>query len=222
MAIPYRILEEQRFEQGWVLSQGRYQLLLFHQVEKEARSTSIKKRFFVHSCQIRPISLQPGIIEAGYWFATIGDPVLGEWFLCGGGHWFFPGDVIVVNRDLAEALMWVIPSGLKVYLALGSTDMRKSVNGLSLLVSEILDHDPLSGHLFVFCNRRKTILKILYWDRNGFCLWYKRLEKQRFFWLRGSGADVITLTGRELNWLLDGYDLSKLKPHRKLKYTTVL
>jgi len=58
--------------------------------------------------------------------------------------------------------MWIFPSGMKVYLALGQTDMRKSVNGLSIIVSEYLEQDPFSGHLFVFCNRRKNILKILY------------------------------------------------------------
>jgi len=68
--------------------------------------------------------------------------------------------------------MWVFPSGMKVYLALGETDMRKSVNGLSIIVSECMEQDPFSGHLFVFCNRRRNILKILYWDSNGFALWY--------------------------------------------------
>jgi len=58
----------------------------------------------------------------------------------------------------------------KVYLALGNTDMRKAINGLSILVQESMDIDPFSGHLFVFCNRKRNIIKILYWDRNGFCL----------------------------------------------------
>ncbi len=116
--------------------------------------------------------------------------------------------------------MWVIPSGLKVYLALGSTDMRKSVNGLSLLVSEVLDHDPLSGHLFVFCNRRKTILKILYWDRNGFCLWYKRLEKDVFPW-PGDEGEVMEIGHRELMWLLDGLEVKQHSAHRSLRNTII-
>ena len=61
--------------------------------------------------------------------------------------------------------------GLRVYLAVGVTDMRKSINGLSILVQDQLDLDPISGHLFAFCNRRRDIVKVLYWDRNGFCLW---------------------------------------------------
>jgi transposase len=56
----------------------------------------------------------------------------------------------------------------QVYLATGSTDMRKAINGLSILVAEQLDHDPLSGQLFCFCNKKRSIIKILYWDRNGF------------------------------------------------------
>jgi transposase len=77
--------------------------------------------------------------------------------------------------------MFLTSTALKVYLAPGYTDMRKAINGLSILVEQ-LELDPFSGHLFVFCNRSRKILKILYWDRNGFCLWHKRLEKQRFKW----------------------------------------
>ena len=72
------------------------------------------------------------------------------------------------------------PTHVRVFLATGNTDMRKSINGLSILVAQHLEMDPLSGHLFVFCNKRQNMVKILYWDRNGFCLWHKRLEKQSF------------------------------------------
>ncbi|MBN1226395.1 MAG: IS66 family insertion sequence element accessory protein TnpB, partial [Deltaproteobacteria bacterium] len=61
--------------------------------------------------------------------------------------------------------------GMKVYLAIGNTDMRKSINGLSILVERNMELDPFSGHLYVFCNRRRNMLKILYWDRNGFCVY---------------------------------------------------
>ena len=61
-------------------------------------------------------------------------------------------------------------NGVRVYLALGATDMRKSIDGLSILVSQQLQLDPFAGHLFGFCNRSRTIIKLLYWDRNGFCL----------------------------------------------------
>ena len=75
-----------------------------------------------------------------------------------------------------------LPSGTRIYLAVGSTDMRKAINGLSILVEDELALDPLSGHLFAFCNRKRNMVKILYWDRNGFCLWHKRLEKHHFTW----------------------------------------
>ena len=78
--------------------------------------------------------------------------------------------------------MFLPSDNIKVYLALGHTDMRKSINGLSILVSEYMELNPFSGHLFVFCNRRQNMIKVLYWDRNGFCLWHKRLEKHSFNW----------------------------------------
>ena len=107
--------------------------------------------------------------------------------------------------------------GLKVFLAPGFTDMRKSINGLSVLVDD-LDLDPFSGHLFVFCNRRQTMLKILYWDRNGFCLWHKRLEKHRFNW-PCSIDDVMEIETRSLGWLLDGLRLDQPNAHSSLKYS---
>mgnify|MGYP000532501840 CR=1 FL=1 len=72
---------------------------------------------------------------------------------------------------------------------------------------EELALDPFSAHLFAFCNRKRDKVKILYWERNGFCLWQKRLERARFKWPRKVAGEVITLTGQQLNWLLDGYDV---------------
>ena len=66
--------------------------------------------------------------------------------------------------------------GRRVYLATGSTDMRKAICGLSMLVEGALELDPFSGHFFAFCNRRRSIVKVLYWDRNGFCLWQNQLS----------------------------------------------
>ncbi|MDZ7640636.1 MAG: IS66 family insertion sequence element accessory protein TnpB [Desulfurivibrio sp.] len=109
---------------------------------------------------------------------------------------------------------------IQVYLALGNTDMRKSIDGLVLLVSEQLGLNPLSGQLFAFSNRRRTMVKILYWDRNGFCLWQKRLEKERFRWPR-SRQEVLTIGRRELNWLLDGLELEQQRAHKKLAYSRI-
>jgi transposase len=110
----------------------------------------------------------------------------------------------------------------QVYLCREPVDMRKAINGLSLLVEGVLSLDPFQPHLFVFCNRRRDKIKILYYEGNGFVLWYKRLEKHRFWWPLASEEEVIVLTGQELNWLLDGYDLSQLRKHEKLSFVSVL
>ena len=109
-----------------------------------------------------------------------------------------------------------------VYLCRDAVDFRKGINGLAVLVEDTLIRDPFSEHLFVFCNRGRNRIKILYWERNGFCLWQKRLEKSRFHWPRRSDDEVVTLTSQQLNWLLDGYDIARLKPHEKLHFSTVL
>jgi transposase len=111
---------------------------------------------------------------------------------------------------------------IEVYLCRDVVDMRKSINGLSILVEEALGLDPFGPRLFVFCNRRRDKIKILYWERTGFVLWYKRLEKNRFAWPLSSGGEVVTLTGRELNWLLDGIDVFSMRPHEELSFKTVL
>ncbi len=113
----------------------------------------------------------------------------------------------------------LLPSAqTRVYLALGNTDMRKAINGLSILVQESMNLDPFSGHLFVFCNRKRHILKILYWDRNGFCLWSKRLEKHFFRWPESS-EEVMKIDQRELMWLVDGLEINQQKAHERLSYS---
>ncbi len=109
-----------------------------------------------------------------------------------------------------------------VYLCREVVDMRKSINGLSILVEEGLSLDPFGPSLFVFCNRKRDKVKILYWERTGFVLWYKRLEKNRFAWSLPGSDDVVTLSGRELNWLLDGIDVFAMKPHTEVSFETVL
>jgi len=105
-----------------------------------------------------------------------------------------------------------------VYLALGSTDMRKAINGLSVLVEQAMGLDPFSGDLYVFCNRRQNIIKILYWDDNGFALWYKRLEEHRFKWPKRP-EQVLRINGKQLSWLLAGLDFSSA--HQRLYYQHV-
>jgi len=109
-----------------------------------------------------------------------------------------------------------------VWLCRAAVDFRKGINGLSVLVEEQLIRDPFNGQLFVFINRGRDKIKILYWERSGFCMWHKRLEQERFKWPDHLSGDVLTLDGQQLNWLLDGYDLAAMRPHRALSYTRVL
>ena len=107
-------------------------------------------------------------------------------------------------------------SSSQVYLATGFTDMRKSINGLSIIVSEQLGFNPYNGHVFVFCNRRRDKLKILYWEHNGFWLAYRRLEKGKFKWPMNSESEIISLTLRELQWLLAGLSFVQKQAHTKV------
>ena len=109
-----------------------------------------------------------------------------------------------------------------VYLCREAVDFRKGLHALAVLVESQLKLDPFSARLFAFRNRRATAVKVLYWERNGFCLWQKRLEKERFHWPRSSAEAVVTINGQELNWLLDGYDIARMKPHKTFRYASVL
>lgn len=102
----------------------------------------------------------------------------------------------------------------KVYLAAGITDMRKSIDGLMILTQDVLEEDPFSSHLFVFCNRLRDKLKILYWHNNGFWLLYRRLEKQRFWWPGAGASGAIEISTRELGWLLEGVDIRRVEAHK--------
>jgi len=110
----------------------------------------------------------------------------------------------------------------KVYLARGVTDMRKSIDGLSALVVDVLEDDPLSSHLFVFCNRQRDKIKILYWHHNGFWLFYRRLEKQRFCWPKvDEDAVSIEISHRALDWLLDGMDITRVQAHKAVHFSLI-
>lgn len=111
-------------------------------------------------------------------------------------------------------------SQARIYLVTGYTDMRKAINGLSVMVQAQLDLDPISGHLFAFCNRKQNIIKILYWDLNGFCLWQKKLEEHSFKRPK-SKEEVMALQRRQLAWLLDGLDILQVHGHDSLEYSTL-
>lgn len=98
-----------------------------------------------------------------------------------------------------------------VYICCGVTDMRKSINGLMILVENSFSLDPFSDAMFVFCNRNRNRLKILEWDGDGFWLYFKRLEKGRFNWPSEGDGDMATMTlgADELTCLIDGARLEK-------------
>ena len=113
-------------------------------------------------------------------------------------------------------------AGVRAYVSAQATDMRKSIDGLAALVVSVFRADPLCGQLFVFISRRRDRVKILYWDRHGFALWYKRLEDARFHWPRQWPDAVIELREEQLHWLLAGYDITRMRPHETVHYSRVL
>jgi transposase len=104
----------------------------------------------------------------------------------------------------------------QVHLAPGATDLRKSIDGLSALVSAVFELDPFSDQWFVFCNRQRDKLKILRWDHNGFWLYYRRLERGRFKWPAQSGP-ALCISRRQLQWLLDGLSIEQRQAHRPVR-----
>ena len=105
----------------------------------------------------------------------------------------------------------------EVFLYLQPIDFRKAHNGLSAIVEAELGHDPFSGSLYAFTNKRRNKIKCLFWEDNGFVLYYKALCESKFKWPKGDELTV-SLTGQQINWLLDGYDLNAMKGHKKLFY----
>lgn len=109
-------------------------------------------------------------------------------------------------------------SNIRIFLRPGYTDMRKQINSLAIMASKELNDNIFNGNLFLFCSRSKKHLKILYWDRNGFCLWWKRLEKGTFPW-PSNKDEVRELTSDELFMLLQGIDF--FKAHQTLDFKSV-
>jgi transposase len=105
----------------------------------------------------------------------------------------------------------------KVYLYRKPVDFRKGHRGLGAIIEQELAHDPFSGTLYVFINRQHNKLKALFWEDNGFVLYYKALAEEKFRWPREE-LTLLTITGEQMNWLLEGYDLSVMKAHKKLHY----
>jgi transposase len=118
----------------------------------------------------------------------------------------------MMNRTLRPA-----PAMPRIYLYRDPVDFRKSYRGLAAIVEHELGHNPFDGGLYAFTNRQRNKVKLLMWEDNGFVLYYKALAEEKFRWPRPED-DVMPLSGEQINWLLDGYDISLLKGHRKLHY----
>ena len=105
---------------------------------------------------------------------------------------------------------------VRVWLYTQPTDMRKSYDGLSALVKHRLHEEPASGHLFVFINRKRTQMKVLYFDRSGYCVWSKRLEQGRFRY-RSGRADKVTLNWTQLKLILEGIELKNTRQYKRFQ-----
>ena len=109
----------------------------------------------------------------------------------------------------------------EIFIHRDAVDFRKSINGLSIIVEQHMQLSPFDNAIFVFSNKRRDKLKILYWDNTGFCLWYKRLEKDKFKWPKKHKQETIELSHEQMDWLLRGFDISALNPHETLNFETL-
>lgn len=105
----------------------------------------------------------------------------------------------------------------EIFLYRAPIDFRKQANGLALLIEQELGRSPFTGALYAFTNRQRNKIKCLMWEDNGFVLYYKALAEEKFKWPKPAD-ELMPLTGEQINWLLDGYDISLLKGHKMLRY----
>lgn len=118
--------------------------------------------------------------------------------------------------------MFTLPPALRIYVAATPTDMRKSFDGLSAAVTQVIGEDPTSGHLFVFRNRRGDQIRVLFWDRTGYCIFAKRLARGRFHLPLPSTSNVshVEVDAAELGLLLEGIDLSDAQRRKRFRLVT--
>jgi transposase len=109
-----------------------------------------------------------------------------------------------------------------IFLHREPVDMRLWRNGLCAIVEQEMREDLMASSLFVFINKKRNTLKILYFDQSGFAIWMKKLEKQKFQWPKNIHISTICLNPDQLLWLLEGFDILKMKPFEKLNYERVI
>ena len=117
--------------------------------------------------------------------------------------------------------MLTLPSSVRIFIYTQPADMRCGFNKLSMFANNIMGHDPFSGHLFVYFNKRGDKCKILFWDRTGFCIWYKRLEQGSFERIGNpSKRTSLEIDITKLSLILEGIDLSNAKQRKRYKRKT--
>lgn len=117
--------------------------------------------------------------------------------------------------------MLFLDGNIKIWLYTEATDMRKSFNGLSALVRSKLLENPLAGQLFVFCNRRRTHIKLLYFDGSGYCIWMKRLEQGLFHFNKNAGEKV-SLSWVELQMVISGIDTQNITQYKRYNHAELI
>src|SRR5271156_3645779 len=130
---------------------------------------------------------------------------MGRWDALGSARWISRNRPEGVDRRAASGAMIPVPSGARVWLAVGFTDMRRGMNGLALQIQEAMERDPHAGDLFVFRGRRGNLVKILWHDGVGMSLYAKRLEHGRFIWPSPANG-VLAISAAQLAYMLDGID----------------
>lgn len=119
---------------------------------------------------------------------------------------------------LSSCKMLLSPMQIEILWHVAPCDMRKSIDGLSHLIASEMGENPSDGRLYIFANKNRDKLKILYWEKNGFCLCYKRLERGKFK-LPAISEAKLSLSAEQLQWLLSGLDIKKLTCFASLKYS---
>jgi len=110
--------------------------------------------------------------------------------------------------------MLTLPPAVRIFVAAGATDLRRSMDGLAIIVREQLSLDPLAGHLYLFRNRRGDRLKVLWFDRSGYVVLYKRLEQGTFAWPTETDVGVVEMHATDLSLLVSGIDLAQTRRRR--------
>lgn len=113
--------------------------------------------------------------------------------------------------------MLSLPPTVRIFLCLAPTDMRRSFDGLAAMVPAALSQDPLSGHLFVFRSRRGDRVKVLWWDRDGYALWYKRLESGVFAFPEPNASGAVEVSAADLMLMLEGIDVRGVRRQKRYR-----